>query len=98
VLESAGVLGVLAVAFLATLAILWFFLPFAIFGIQPKIKEALAELKRGNDLLFEIRADIKRLADEATGHASTVATVTCKNCHKEHSDITPTCPFCGFRR
>jgi hypothetical protein len=54
--SGVGLLGVFAIAFLAVLAILWFFLPFAVFGIQPKIDKMLAEQKRTNELLTEINA------------------------------------------
>lgn len=97
-LGSAGLLGVIGIVFLIILAVLWFFLPFAVFGIQPKIEKVLAEMKRTNDLLFEIRSDIKRLGEQAAGRPSAVTAITCQQCHREHSDGSAACPFCGFRR
>lgn len=37
------------------LLILWVLLPFAVFGIKAKLNEALAELRRTNQLLAESR-------------------------------------------
>jgi hypothetical protein len=41
--------------FLLVLGILWFFLPFAVFGTKPKIDKLLEEAKRANELLAEIK-------------------------------------------
>lgn len=39
---------------LFALAILWFFLPFAVFGTKALIKEAIGEAKKANELLQKI--------------------------------------------
>lgn len=36
------------------LAVLWFFLPFAVFGTKALIKEATAEARKANELLQKI--------------------------------------------
>ncbi len=61
-MEAFGVLTVIGVVFLIILAILWFLLPFAVFGTQPKIEKLIEEAKRTNALLEQIRADMKRPA------------------------------------
>ena len=43
-----GILHVIGMIFLFILAVLWFFLPFAIFGTQPKIDKLLVEAKSAN--------------------------------------------------
>ena len=50
---SAG-LGVLVIIFLFILAILWFLLPFAIFGTKDLLKELIIETKKNNDLLAQL--------------------------------------------
>jgi hypothetical protein len=39
-----GILGLFLIAFLVLLGILWFILPFAIFGIKNKLNAALKEM------------------------------------------------------
>ncbi len=50
---SAG-LGLLVVLFLVILAILWFFLPFAIFGTKDLIEQQIKEQKETNKLLKQL--------------------------------------------
>lgn len=59
-MESAGAMYAIGIIFLVILAILWFFLPFAVFGTQPKIEKLLDESRRTNDLLEDIRAALGR--------------------------------------
>jgi ABC-type Na+ efflux pump permease subunit len=47
-------LGFLAILFLIGLAILWFLLPFAIFGTKDILSHILAEQKRTNELLKQL--------------------------------------------
>jgi len=68
-LASGGVLYLIVVVFLFVLAVLWFFLPFAVFGIQPKIEKVLAEQQRTNELLAEIKVEIGKSATAASGAA-----------------------------
>jgi len=46
-----GFFGIAIFIFLLVLAILWFALPFAIFGIQPKLKMIIEQLGETNELL-----------------------------------------------
>lgn len=46
-----GIFGIVIFLFLLVLAILWFILPFAIFGIKPKLDMILQELDKTNTLL-----------------------------------------------
>ena len=46
-----GIFGLVIFLFLLVLAILWFILPFAIFGIKPKLDKILEELDKTNRLL-----------------------------------------------
>jgi len=43
------------------LAVLWFFLPFAIFGTKDKLSELIAETKKTNEQLSDLRLEIKEL-------------------------------------
>jgi len=56
-----SLVGAMAIVwiFLIVLAILWFCLPFAVFGTQPKIEKVLAEVRRTNQILEDIRSDIR---------------------------------------
>jgi ribosomal protein L37E len=91
-MEPGGALYLIGMIFLAVLAVLWFLLPFAVFGIQPKIVKVLAEMARTNELLTEISAGIKRLGVDAA------ALVKCTECGKHYSGSAAACPFCGFNR
>jgi hypothetical protein len=53
-----GILYVIGMIFLFILAILWVFLPFAIFGTQPKIDKLLVEAKSANRHLADIREEL----------------------------------------
>lgn len=57
-----SLVGVYAIGwiFLLMLGALWFFLPFAVFGTQPKIQKLLAVAKRTNELLAQIKADMDK--------------------------------------
>ena len=57
---SSGV-GLAVVVFLAVLAVLWFLLPFAIFGIKDKLTELIAETKNTNNQLSELKSEIVKL-------------------------------------
>lgn len=49
--------GLLLVLFLIILAILWFILPFAIFGIKNRLDLLIAETQVTNRLLTEINSE-----------------------------------------
>jgi hypothetical protein len=54
---SDGVVVVVVVLFLFVLAILWFLLPFAIFGTKDKLSELIAETKKAL-LIYECRIKV----------------------------------------
>ena len=56
-----GSAGIVIVLFLVVLAILWFLLPFAIFGTKDKLSELISESKRTNDELKAIREELTNL-------------------------------------
>lgn len=92
-----GALYLIGVLFLIVLAALWFFLPFAVFGIQPKIEKVLIELKRTNELLEGLQTAFQTIAESAR-QPSGVSIIKCRQCGKEHSDSSAACPFCGHQR
>ena len=59
-MEEAKVLYVLLFIFLLVLGLLWFLLPFAVFGIKPKMDALLQEAKTMNETLFDIRDALTR--------------------------------------
>lgn len=50
-----GTVGAILIAFLVVLAIAWFLLPFAMFGLKPRIDELTKETRKTNALLEQIR-------------------------------------------
>jgi hypothetical protein len=52
--ETYAGIGFVVVMFLVVLAILWFFLPFAIFGTKALIEQQIQESKETNKLLKQI--------------------------------------------
>jgi len=59
-LLSGGV-GLGIALFLLVLAILWFLLPFAIFGTKDKLSELIAETKKTNEQLSALRAEVAEI-------------------------------------
>ncbi len=53
-----GSFGILIILFLFILAILWFLLPFAIFGTKDKLDLLIAESRITNAELADIRAEL----------------------------------------
>ena len=53
-----GVLGLIVFLFLFVLAVLWFFLPFAIFGTKDKLAALIAESKKTNVELARVVAEL----------------------------------------
>ncbi|KIQ98147.1 hypothetical protein [Lysobacter sp. A03] len=53
-----GGLGLAFTIFAFVLAVLWFFLPFAIFGTKDKLAEIIAESKKTNAELARIAAEL----------------------------------------
>ncbi len=56
--QTLGGLTIFVVLFLIVLAVLWFLLPFAIFGTKDKLNELINETKRTNEELKKIREEI----------------------------------------
>lgn len=63
--EISDVVVVVVVLFLFVLAILWFLLPFAIFGTKDKLSELIAETKKTNEQLSDLRSEITALKSDA---------------------------------
>ena len=59
-MEAMNGLGILWILFLVVLAILWFLLPFAIFGTKDRLRDLIEENRRSNQELAAIR---KQLSD-----------------------------------
>jgi hypothetical protein len=53
-----GVLGLIVILFLFVLAVLWFFLPFAIFGTKDKLAALIVESKKANVELARVVAEL----------------------------------------
>lgn len=53
-----GVVGLFVVLFLVVLGILWFVLPFAIFGGKGRLDSLVALQRQQNDLLASLRVDL----------------------------------------
>ena len=72
--EMLGGIGIFGILFLVVLAVLWFFLPFAVFGIKERLDNQIKEQKKTNELLIilnELLAKkseqvIQKLTDEST--------------------------------
>jgi hypothetical protein len=69
-----GSIGLGIVLFLFVLAILWFLLPFAIFGTKDKLSELIAESKKTNEQLSALRAEVA----EIKGNDDPIINLTCK--------------------
>lgn len=48
--------GIVIILFLFALSVLWFFLPFAIFGIKDKLNALILESKKTNEHLSALRS------------------------------------------
>ncbi len=59
-MEAITSLGALWVLFLLVLGILWFLLPFAVFGTKDRLRDLIEENRRSNQELATIR---KQLSD-----------------------------------
>lgn len=68
---SFGLIGLIVFLFLLILAILWFLLPFAVFGTKDKLSTLIAESQRTNAALERIS---KELADARAALAHQAST------------------------
>lgn len=68
-----GGFGLFVFLFLFVLALLWFLLPFAIFGTKDKLGEIIAESRRTNAELVKITAELAatraQLASQSPTHS-----------------------------
>jgi hypothetical protein len=55
------VFSITCLLYCSDLAILWFLLPFAIFGTKDKLSELIAETKKTNEQLSDLRSEITAL-------------------------------------
>lgn len=69
-----GTIGFIIILFLFVHAVLWFFLPFAIFGTKEKSDNIKAEIESANRLLQVIENEIKetRLSNKGSGNVEEV--------------------------
>lgn len=56
-----GFLGVLLVLLAAVLAVLWFLWPFAVFGTKDRLAVLIAEARKPNEELAQIRDELASL-------------------------------------
>lgn len=54
-------MGVIWLLFLAILAVLWFLLPFAVFGTKDRLRDLIEENRRSNQELAAIRKQLAEL-------------------------------------
>lgn len=55
-MEAFGIFGVLLVLLGLVIAVLWVFMPFAIFGLKDLTRDLIREQRRTNDLLEKLTA------------------------------------------
>lgn len=60
-MEAIGSLGALWILFLLVLGILWFLLPFAIFGTKDRLRDLIEENRQSNQELAAIRKQLAEL-------------------------------------
>jgi hypothetical protein len=56
-----GLAGLVAAILLIVLAVLWFILPFAIFGTKDRLDRLIAATERGQETLTEIHHELREL-------------------------------------
>jgi len=69
------VVSLLIVAFLIVVAILWFLLPFAVFGIKDQLKKMQKQQEGMQERIAELERHLARTA-EMTEHLEKIATLT----------------------
>jgi hypothetical protein len=68
--EALGYFYIFGYVFLIALAILWFFLPFAIFGIKDKLSALINEARATNEQLAELRSEIASLQQQGSSRSA----------------------------
>ena len=59
-----GFVGLFAVIFLVVLGILWFVLPFAVFGLKGRLDALIALQRQQNEHVVSLRAELASLRSE----------------------------------
>ena len=67
-----GGFGVIVILFLFILAILWFLLPFAIFGTKDKLTELILETRKTNVEIAKLAEEMKSLRIETNNNNSPI--------------------------
>ena len=82
-----GMFGVFGVLFLVSTAILWFFLPFAVFGVKAKLDNGNAELKKIRKELekLNINSDSVSAENKMVAHAEKPKKQHTEQPEKEHT-------------
>ncbi len=68
-----GTLGMIILFIMLLAAVLWFFLPFAVFGIKPRIDELIKINKETNVLLESINSEVielRKSSDSENTHSN----------------------------
>lgn len=65
-----GVIGLTVLAFLFIIGLLWFCLPFAVFGVKAKIEALSAQLAHSNRLLQSVHESLEAARAEAAANAA----------------------------
>ncbi len=65
-MEAIGGLSILWILFLLVLGVLWFLLPFAIFGTKDRLRDLIEENRRSNQELAAIRKQLAELQQTLT--------------------------------
>jgi hypothetical protein len=60
---TGGLLGIYVI-FLLVLGVLWFFLPFAVFGTKPKLDAVIGELRKLNKTIENMAAQQRVLVEQ----------------------------------
>ncbi|AFJ03100.1 hypothetical protein Q7C_1960 [Methylophaga frappieri] len=68
-MEFLGGLSVIWVLFLLILGLLWFLLPFAVFGTKDRLRDLIEENRRTNQELAAIRKQLAELQQQMSNNA-----------------------------
>ena len=80
--QTLGGMYILVVLFLVVLAILWFILPFAIFGTKSKLDELIREMRRTNTQLEKLRKQFP-----AKTHSDSTASIEAAPVELSHDQL-----------
>jgi hypothetical protein len=108
---TGGFLGIVIALFLLALAILWFILPFAIFGTKDKLSELIAESRQTNAHLAALRTEISEIKGNNNLDLEHVVNVSksspssnktsdwiCQNCSEENGPSFEVCWSCQLNK